>query len=148
MLIDFKTTLLNRTAKKYVFDLVKKQLQLLHIDYIDLYMLHSPIDGDGSLQAVVWAAIHELMAAGLIRSAGVSNFSPREILQLMEKGAPKPAVLQNKFDLYRRGKQWDSAGGSVLSFCREQGITLMGYSPLDSFPFVLQVLYLSVKSKY
>ena len=111
---------------------------MLHVDYIDLYMIHSPIES-APLQAAVWAAIHNLIAAGLVRSAGVSNFNPREVMRLMESGAPKPAVLQNKFDIYHRGKQWDSAGGSVLGFCRDHGITMMGYSPLDSFPFVLQV---------
>ena len=45
-----------------MFDLVDKQLRLLHVEYIDLYMIHSPMAAP--LQAAVWAAIHELVAAG------------------------------------------------------------------------------------
>ncbi len=50
----------------------QKSLDLLQLDYLDLYLIHQPY-GDifGS-----WKAMRELLEEGKIRAIGVSNFHP------------------------------------------------------------------------
>jgi gas vesicle protein len=51
-------------------NLVERQLQDLRLDYIDLYMLHSPMR-DKSKQMDTWKALEELVDEGKIRSLGI-----------------------------------------------------------------------------
>ncbi|NVY96381.1 aldo/keto reductase [Lactobacillus sp. DCY120] len=69
---------------------IDKSLQLLALDYLDLYLIHQPY-GDifGS-----WRAMAEAQAAGKIRSLGVSNFSPDRVLDLTLYSQIKPAINQ------------------------------------------------------
>jgi 2,5-diketo-D-gluconate reductase A len=53
--------------------LVEQQLANLKVEYIDLYMLHSPFR-DFQKQRETWSTLEALVAEGKIRSLGVSNF--------------------------------------------------------------------------
>lgn len=57
----------------------QKSLDLLQLDYIDLYLIHQPY-GDifGS-----WRAMQELHKEGKIRAIGVSNFQPDRLMDLI-----------------------------------------------------------------
>jgi hypothetical protein len=48
-----------------------------------------------------------------------------------------PMVLQNKYDIYHRGRQLDTIGDDVLKTCQELHIHMVGYSPFSSFPFAM-----------
>jgi 2,5-diketo-D-gluconate reductase A len=52
--------------------LVNHQLSLLQTDYVDLYMLHSPLPLD--IMRETWKALEEMVDEGKIRVLGVSNF--------------------------------------------------------------------------
>lgn len=68
----------------------QKSLELLQLDYIDLYLIHQPF-GDifGS-----WRAMQELYNAGKIRAIGVCNFLPDRLMDLMVNSGFTPAVNQ------------------------------------------------------
>ena len=65
------------SAKKAVDD----TLRSTGLDYIDLYLLHSPYGGsEGRIGA--WKALVEAVDAGKVRSIGVSNFGVQHLEEL------------------------------------------------------------------
>ncbi|MFV8342526.1 aldo/keto reductase [Flavobacterium sp. XS2P39] len=68
----------------------QKSLDLLQLDYLDLYLIHQPY-GDifGS-----WRAMQELYAEGKIRAIGVANFHPDRVMDLIVNSGFTPAVNQ------------------------------------------------------
>ena len=71
-------------------------LERLGMDYIDLLLVHQPY-GD---YVGGWKAMEEAVAAGKVRSIGLSNFPVRKIEQIMEVATIKPAVLQVEINPY------------------------------------------------
>lgn len=118
-----------------VRQLVLQQLKYLQIDYFDLYMLHSPLPD--SLQAETWAELEKMYDEGLIRSLGVSNFGLYELSKLLESSRIQPMVLQNKFDVYHQGTQFDNQGLNFVNYCAEHNIALVSYSPFSAYPFTM-----------
>lgn len=68
----------------------QKSLDLLQLDYLDLYLIHQPY-GDifGS-----WRAMQELYAEGKIRAIGVANFHPDRVMDLIVNSGFTPAINQ------------------------------------------------------
>lgn len=68
----------------------QKSLDLLQLDYLDLYHIHQPY-GDifGS-----WRAMQELYAEGKIRAIGVANFHPDRVMDLIVNSGFTPAINQ------------------------------------------------------
>lgn len=68
----------------------EKSLELLQLDYLDLYLIHQPY-GDifGS-----WKAIQELYYQGKIRATGISNFHPDRVMDLITNSGFLPQVNQ------------------------------------------------------
>ena len=117
-------------------------LRNLQLDYLDLYLMHWPValkpgvpfpksaDDMVSLKELpvetTWAAMETLVDNNQTRQIGVSNFSVKKLQDLLGKARYKPAM--NQIELHPYLQQND-----MLSFCKEQGIALTGYSPLGSF---------------
>jgi aryl-alcohol dehydrogenase-like predicted oxidoreductase len=97
-------------------------LKRLGTDYIDLYQQHWP-DPETPIEES-WEAVAQLLKAGKIRAAGVSNFSIEQIEQA-GKIIP-PASVQPPYSMVNRGIEKD-----LLPYCREQGLGVLVYSPLQ-----------------
>lgn len=69
---------------------IDDSLTKLDLDYMDLYLLHQPY-GD---VAGAWRALEEAQQAGKIKSIGVSNFAPDQLINLELMSNVKPAVNQ------------------------------------------------------
>lgn len=69
---------------------IDETLERLGTDYLDLLFLHQPV---GNYLAVYQAMI-EAVAAGKVKSLGLSNFSQNKIVELIEKTGVAPAVVQ------------------------------------------------------
>jgi diketogulonate reductase-like aldo/keto reductase len=72
-------------------------LQNLKMDYIDLVLIHWPSASHGlesgfKCRSSTWKAMEEFKAKGLVRSIGVSNFTPRHITELMPHVESKISV--------------------------------------------------------
>lgn len=68
----------------------QKSLDLLQLDYLDLYLIHQPFgDVYGS-----WKAMQELYNAGKIKAIGVANFQPDRVIDLTVNSGFTPAVNQ------------------------------------------------------
>jgi diketogulonate reductase-like aldo/keto reductase len=102
----------------------ERSLKRLGTDRIDLYLLHWR--GRHRLKETL-AGFQALMDQGLIRSWGVSNFDVDDMEELEAlPGGKAAATNQVLYNLARRGIEAD-----LLPWCRDRGIPIMAYSPID-----------------
>jgi len=99
---------------------LERSLQLLEIEYVDLYLVHWPVPGKRDES---WRALEQLKADGRARSIGVSNYTVHHLQDLLSKSGTVPAVNQVEFSPFLYQKD-------LLAFCTEHGIQLEAYSPL------------------
>jgi aryl-alcohol dehydrogenase-like predicted oxidoreductase len=98
-------------------------LRRLAVDVIDLYQIHWPIPDPDIEEA--WQTLADLKAEGKIRHIGVSNFNVGQ-LKRAQQIAPV-ASLQPPYSAIER-----RAEAEILSFCREQNIGVIVYSPMQA----------------
>jgi diketogulonate reductase-like aldo/keto reductase len=102
----------------------KASLGRLGTDYIDLYLLHSPVPSKQF--AGVVAAFEQLRGAGKIRAWGVSNFDKGQMEDLLRvPDGNRCATNQVAYSLRNRRIERD-----LLPWCKEHNIPVMAYSPL------------------
>jgi len=93
------------------------------LDYVDLYLIHSP-QGISDL-AQTWTEFEGLERDGLAKSIGVSNFAVKDLERLMKQAKITPAVNQISFSPYQLREM-----SPVLEYCKEHGIVIEAYSAL------------------
>lgn len=97
-------------------------LKQLELDYVDLYLIHSP---RGGKLIETYRALLKLKDQGFIRSVGVSNFGVVHLEGLEKAGLPTPSVNQIELHPYQNQRK-----SHIVEYCQEKGITLMGYCPM------------------
>lgn len=126
-------------------------LRDLHLDYLDLYLMHwgiaippndtppnnpsgrwtEQLDENGVLLTEkvsireTWEAMEELVEAGLVKAIGVANFTAPMLNDLLSYAKIPPAV--NQIELHPYLQQTE-----LVEFCRYHGIAVTAYSPLGS----------------
>lgn len=98
---------------------IQTSLDKLGTGYIDLYLLHQPY-GD---VAGAWKALEDAKAAGLIRSIGVSNMTPKLYRELTADFATVPAVNQVECNPLFQQKE-------LREVLAEQNVKLEAWYPL------------------
>ncbi|WP_028401168.1 aldo/keto reductase [Ectobacillus panaciterrae] len=99
----------------------ERTLQRLGLDYLDMYLIHWPYgDIAGS-----WKAMEELYHEGKIKAIGVSNFSIRDMQNLLEIASVKPVVNQVECHPIFQQKE-------LRAFLKENDIYLEAWFPLGS----------------
>lgn len=104
-------------------------LRRLGVERIDLYLLHWPSEEHPLGQTM--RAMRRLIRDGVVRFAGVSNFTVDQCRQAEEELADVPLTCNQVY--YWLGQR--AAERRLLRFCEAEGITLMAYSPLGSGRF-------------
>jgi aryl-alcohol dehydrogenase-like predicted oxidoreductase len=100
---------------------LQSSLERLGVAQVDLYLAHE-FDPDVPLADTI-AAFDDAVAAGLIRSYGVSNFNSGQLLSALAEGVP--AALQNSFSLLARQDARD-----LLDLCQQRNVAYLAFSPL------------------
>ncbi|WP_258084621.1 aldo/keto reductase [Thermococcus thermotolerans] len=95
--------------------------------YIDLYLLHWPVDDFGRIEETLHA-LEELVDEGLIRYIGVSNFD-LELLKRSQEAMRKYEIVANQVK-YSLRDRWPETSG-LLDYMKREGIALMAYTPLE-----------------
>ena len=111
----------------------ERSLRRLGTDRLDLYLLHwrGSVPLDETLEG-----FERLRDEGKIVDYGVSNFDLDDMLEARAlPGGATVAANQVLYNLAQRGIEWD-----LLPWCRERGIPVMAYSPLESSPLEQRAL--------
>lgn len=99
-------------------------LAALGIEQLDLFLMHWPVptlyDGD---YVSTWRAMTQLVDAGLLRSAGVSNFQPVHLKRIIDETGRIPSVNQIQVHPFY-GKR------ELFTVCADYGIAIEAWSPL------------------
>ena len=106
---------------------LEASLKRLATDYLDLYYLHWP-DYDIPIEETL-AALDELIRAGKVRYAAVSNYAAWQVCEILwmceKKGLTAPQVSQPMYNVLARGIEEE-----YLAFCKRFGISVIAYNPL------------------
>ncbi|KAL1932793.1 hypothetical protein VTP01DRAFT_8471 [Rhizomucor pusillus] len=101
---------------------LETSLKKLGLDYVDLYLIHSPTPGK-ELRLESWKALEKLKKEGKIKSIGVSNYGVHHLKELLEACTVKPVVNQIEVTPYLARTQ-------IEKFCEKHDILIEAYSPL------------------
>lgn len=116
---------------------LQTSLKKLQLDYVDLYLLHWPVDG--GLKA--YRAMERLRERGLTRAIGLSNYMPEHLEDLRAKTTVTPAVNQVELHPYHQAQD-------VQDYCREAGIVVTAWSPLMQGKFLDEPLFGTLGAPY
>ncbi|HFU4025215.1 TPA: aldo/keto reductase [Streptococcus suis] len=121
-------------------------LEKLGLDYVDLYLIHWPNpvairDRWQEANAATWKAMEELVAAGKIRTIGVSNFMVHHLEELLKTATIVPAV--NQIRLAPGVYQED-----IVAYCKDKGIIIEAWSPLGRGELFSHPTMLTLAEKY
>lgn len=75
---------------------VNRSLELLGLDYLDLYLIHQPV---GDVYGA-WRTMEELCLKGVLRAIGVSNFMPDRLVDFALHQTIRPMVNQVEINPY------------------------------------------------
>lgn len=98
---------------------IEQSLKALDINYIDLYLIHFPLEtNEENLR--VWRVLETFVDTGLIKSIGVSNFNEEQLSYLIKHARIKPVL--NQFQSYP-GKHQQS----LIDFCKANDVIPEAY---------------------
>ncbi|QLG72063.1 hypothetical protein HG535_0C04170 [Zygotorulaspora mrakii] len=146
----FVTTKLWNTQQRTPQEALDQSLKRLGLDYVDLYLMHWPIPmrpdsiEDGNLLTIprvhgevdvdtnwdfikTWELMQELTRTKKVRTVGVSNFSIKNIEDLLAAPTTRLTPAVNQVELHPLLPQY-----KLYEFCNGKGIHLEAYSPLGS----------------
>ncbi|MGM0213284.1 hypothetical protein IGI42_000818 [Enterococcus sp. AZ109] len=95
-------------------------LERLGLEYVDLYLIHWPVEGKFSAS---WRAMEEIYESGRAKAIGVSNFHQHHIEELMKTAKIKPMI--NQIELHPTLTQVP-----LRDYLAEEGIAVEAWSPL------------------
>lgn len=114
----------HNASREGVMQACERSLDRLKTDRIDLYLLHWPGNYD---IAETLSGFEDLVTKGMIRYFGVSNFDLAGLRHWCDlEGGDRLATNQV---LYNLGRRWPE--GDLLPWCRQRGLPLMAYTPLE-----------------
>ncbi|KAI0936117.1 hypothetical protein AcV5_004338 [Taiwanofungus camphoratus] len=118
---------------------VDESLQRFGFDYLDLYLIHSPLSGKEERLAT-WKALLDVQKTGKLRTVGVSNYGVKYLEEIREAGLATPAVNQVELQPFCQQK-------AIVEYCNKHGIIVQAYCPLVRGEFGNPVLQ-EIAQKY
>jgi alcohol dehydrogenase (NADP+) len=116
-------------------------LKKLHLDFVDLYLIHTPFafqpgneldprDANGNViydQGVTlpdtWRALEDLVDGGKCKAIGLSDVGLKQTQDIYDAARIKPAVVHVESHPYL--PEWE-----LLNYCRSNGIVLQAFAAL------------------
>jgi diketogulonate reductase-like aldo/keto reductase len=99
---------------------VEESLGNLHLEYVDLLLIHRPLR---AFNVDTWHVLEDLLAEGKTKAIGVSNFTQAHIEAIREQSNRVPAVnqIENHPFFYRK---------ELIQYCNQHHILIESYAPL------------------
>lgn len=98
---------------------INDTLKRLNVDYIDLMLLHHPVNN----YIYAYKMLEKAYKEGKLRAIGISNFPVEKLEHLLSECEIIPAVMQVEAHPYYPAEK-------VKGFCDEKGIKLQAWYPL------------------
>lgn len=119
----FVTTKFNKQwhSTQGVRQALENSLDRLGLEYVDLFLIHWP-NPQQNTYVEAFTELGKLVDEGKIRAAGVSNFKPYQLQNVLDSGLV-PALNQIQVDPERQSVDWQG-------FNTEHGVRTEAYSPL------------------
>ena len=109
---------------------IDSSLATMGLDHIDLMLIHSPQPWDdfrggdyAEGNRAAWRALEEALAAGKLRSIGVSNFQQADVESLLDGASVVPHVNQLLVHV-------GNTPAELIEYCTGKGILVEAYSPM------------------
>lgn len=100
----------------------EKSLQQLGFEYIDLYLVHWPVEGK---VINTWHSMEKILQTGKVKSIGVSNHRICDLEAIKALGGTIPVVNQIELTPYFQQEE-------LLAYCKANGIAVQAWGPLGS----------------
>ena len=110
-------------TKEAVKKTVLQSLENFHTDYLDLYLIHHPIENKEVLKQT-WEVLESFVDQGKLKAIGVSNFDEELLETVLSFARIKPAVNQ----IQSNPKTWNNA---LINYCFEKDIQPEAWGPLS-----------------
>ncbi|WP_342541637.1 aldo/keto reductase [Paenisporosarcina sp. FSL H8-0542] len=101
-------------------DAYETSLKKLGLDYLDLYLIHWPVEGK---YKDTWRALETIYTENRVKAIGVSNFHIHHLKDVMKDATIVPMV--NQVEFHPKLTQED-----LRAFCQQNNIQLEAWSPL------------------
>lgn len=119
---------------------VEQSLKSLDMEYIDLYLIHFPLDtNEENLR--VWRVLEGFVDRGHIKSIGVSNFNEDQLSYLIKNARIKPVL--NQFQSYP-GKHQQS----LIDYCKANDVIPEAYQSLAKMDAKTKELLIELAKPY
>lgn len=129
----FVTSKVCQSGYKETTEAINASLRALKLDYIDLYLNHSPYGGR-TARKDTWRALVEAQKEGKIRSIGVSNYGVHHLNET------EAYIKELEAELGRGNAgeisvgQWELhpwlSHPDITEWCKQRGIVVEAYCPL------------------
>ena len=111
-----------------------RSLEKLGLDYVDLYLLHSPFFAKTPEELhQAWREMEKIKDSGMAKSIGVSNFMIEHLETIFQipGGVQYPPVV-NQIEYHPYLQHVVKGGDDLIAYCREKHIAIEAYSPLTA----------------
>jgi diketogulonate reductase-like aldo/keto reductase len=119
---------------------VDASLAAIDLDYIDLYLIHFPLESDQE-NLRVWRVLEEYVDQGLLKSIGVSNFNEAQLGYILEHARIKPVL--NQFLSYP-----GHHNQSLIDYCKANGVIPEAYQSLKKVDEPTKAILTEMGSRY
>lgn len=110
------------SSKDAVRNAIDESIANLRTNYLDLYLIHFPIENPEHLKNT-WEVMEEYYEAGKLRAIGVSNFEHEHLVQLLKIAKVKPAVNQIQINFIEPNDE-------LVQLVQGLGITPVAWKPM------------------
>lgn len=116
---------------------LEDSLAKLETDYIDLYLLHWPLNN----YVESWKALENLYEEGKVKAIGVSNCQKHHLEAIMKEASIKPMV--NQIEIHPTFGQT-----KTLEYCQSQNIMVEAWGPLGKGADLNNETVVAIAKKY